>query len=121
MPPEEKMILTKKTMKDKKTKTILIVAGEASGDMHGASLVREMLRIDPFLNFYGIGGNKMQEAGVKLLVNASETAVVGLTEVISKLGIILKIMGMMMSKPITRQTAAELIPFFSPVIFRNHR
>ncbi len=64
----------------------MIVAGEASGDMHGASLVREMLKIDPTLNFYGIGGNRMQDAGVRLLVNAAETAVVGLTEVISKIG-----------------------------------
>ena len=74
MPPEDKMLSTKKSMENKKTKTVMIVAGEASGDMHGASLVREMLRIDPSLNFYGIGGNMMQEAGVKLLVNASETA-----------------------------------------------
>jgi lipid-A-disaccharide synthase len=73
----------------------MIVAGEASGDMHGASLVREMLKIDPALNFYGIGGNKLQEAGVKLLANASTMAVVGLTEVISKLRSILKIMNMM--------------------------
>jgi len=43
----------------------MIVAGEASGDMQGASLVQEMLRINPSLNFYGIGGNKLQQAGVK--------------------------------------------------------
>ena len=86
MPPEEKMLTIKTPMEEKKTKTVMIVAGEASGDMHGASLVREMLKIDPSLTFYGMGGNKMQEAGVKLLVNAAETAVVGLTEVISKLG-----------------------------------
>ena len=86
MPPEEKMLTIKNPMESKKTKTVMIVAGEASGDMHGASLVREMLKIDPSLIFYGMGGNKMQEAGVKLLVNASETAVVGLTEVISKIG-----------------------------------
>jgi lipid-A-disaccharide synthase len=90
MPPEEKMLITKKS-EDKKTKTVMIVAGEASGDMHGASLVREMLRIDPSVNFYGIGGNRMQDAGVKLLVNASETAVVGLTEVISKFGTLFRI------------------------------
>ena len=76
-------------------KTIMIVAGEASGDMHGANLVREMLKIDPSLNFYGIGGNKLREEGVKLLANASDMAVVGLTEVVSKLRNILKIMGMM--------------------------
>lgn len=79
----------------KKNKTIMIIAGEASGDMHGASLVREMLKINPALNFYGIGGNKLREEGVELLANASDMAVVGLTEVVSKLGKILKIMGMM--------------------------
>lgn len=78
-----------------KSKTIMIIAGEASGDMHGASLVHEMLKIDSSLNFYGIGGNKLQEAGVKLLAHASEMAVVGLTEVIPKLGNILRIMNRM--------------------------
>jgi lipid-A-disaccharide synthase len=76
-------------------KTVMIVAGEASGDMHGAHLVREMLKINPALNFYGIGGNKLKEEGVQLLASASDMAVVGLTEVVSKLGKILKIMGMM--------------------------
>jgi len=86
-----------KTIKalNKKNKTIMIVAGEASGDMHGANLVREMLNLDPALNFYGIGGNRLREEGVELLANASDMAVVGLTEVVSKLGSILKIMGMM--------------------------
>lgn len=70
---------------------VMIIAGEASGDMHGASLVGEMLKIKPALNFYGIGGNRMKEAGVELLANAAEIAVVGLTEVISKLGNFLKI------------------------------
>ncbi|GAB6269461.1 MAG: lipid-A-disaccharide synthase [Smithella sp.] len=79
----------------KKNKTIMIVAGEASGDMHGAHLVREILKINPALNFYGIGGNKLKEEGVQLLASASDMAVVGLTEVISKLGKILKIMGIM--------------------------
>jgi lipid-A-disaccharide synthase len=73
----------------------MIVAGEASGDMHGASLVREMLKIDPSLNFYGIGGGKLQDAGVRLLANASEMAVVGLTEVISKLGKFVSVMNLM--------------------------
>ncbi len=78
-----------------KNKTVMIIAGEASGDMHGANLVREMLKINPALNFYGIGGSKLREEGVELLANASDMAVVGLTEVVSKLGDILKIMKMM--------------------------
>jgi len=81
-------------MKDSnhKNKTVLIIAGEASGDMHGANLVREMLNRDPALNFYGIGGKRMQQEGVQLLADASTMAVVGLTEVVFKLKDILKIM-----------------------------
>ena len=95
MPLEEKKTIPLINAVPKKNKTIMIVAGEASGDMHGANLVREMLKIDPALNFYGIGCNKLREEGVKLLANASDMAVVGLTEVVSKLRNILKIMGMM--------------------------
>lgn len=80
---------------NKKSKTIMIVAGEASGDMHGAHLINQMLKRDPTLKFYGIGGNKMKAAGVELLADASEMAVVGLTEVLSKLRQILKIMAAM--------------------------
>ncbi|MCX5849106.1 MAG: lipid-A-disaccharide synthase [Deltaproteobacteria bacterium] len=79
----------------KKNKTIMIIAGEASGDMHGANLVREMLKVNPDLNFYGIGGEKLHKEGVELLANAASMAVIGFTEVVSKLGSILKIMGMM--------------------------
>ena len=35
----------------------MIVAGEASGDLHGGNLIREMQRIDPGLSFYGMGGS----------------------------------------------------------------
>ena len=82
-------------MSPEKSKTVMIVAGEASGDMHGASLVREMQKMDSSLNFYGIGGNRLQEAGVKLMANASEMAVVGLTEVIVKLGKFITVMNLM--------------------------
>ncbi|MRR16107.1 MAG: lipid-A-disaccharide synthase [Deltaproteobacteria bacterium] len=65
---------------------VMIVAGEASGDLHGSFLVREMLAINPSLHFYGIGGSKMKEAGVKFLAPARDIGVVGVTEVFSKLG-----------------------------------
>ncbi len=64
-------------------KRIMIVAGEASGDLHGSNLVKEALRDNPHLSFSGMGGAKMQEAGVTILADSSETAVVGLVEVIS--------------------------------------
>jgi lipid-A-disaccharide synthase len=74
------------------TRKVMIVAGEASGDLHGGNLVREMHRIDPSLSFYGMGGNTMRMEGVELLAAAADMAVVGLTEVVLKLGAILRVM-----------------------------
>ena len=70
----------------------MIVAGEASGDQHGAKLVREMRRTDPDIFFCGIGGKDLADAGVRILVDAAALTVVGLTEVISKLPIIYRSM-----------------------------
>jgi lipid-A-disaccharide synthase len=74
---------------------IMIVAGEASGDLHGSNLVKEIHQIDSSIRFYGIGGKKLKEAGVELIASSSDTAVVGLTEVASKLKFILKVMGLL--------------------------
>lgn len=64
---------------------IVIVAGEASGDLHAASVVHELLRRAPHLTVEGIGGDKMRQAGVLLHAYAPDLAVVGLVEVASKL------------------------------------
>jgi len=66
----------------------LIVAGEASADLHGSNLVRAIKKMDPNVSFWGIGGKKMEEAGVKILVPSSDMAVVGLTEVLSRVPVI---------------------------------
>ena len=68
----------------------MIIAGEASGDQHGKMLVKCMQAMDPCLAFKGIGGSGMQAAGVHVFYPASELAVVGLTEVLSKLKAIFK-------------------------------
>lgn len=73
-------------------KNILIVAGEASGDMHGASLVKELLKIDPGISFFGIGGDMMEDAGVRISYHARDMAIVGIFEVINKLSLIRKAM-----------------------------
>ena len=72
-------------MSEMGTGRILIVAGEASGDLHAASVVQELLRRAPHLTVEGIGGDRMREAGVRLHGYAGELAVVGLTEVVGKL------------------------------------
>jgi lipid-A-disaccharide synthase len=69
-------------------KRVLIVAGEASADLHGSNLVRAIQKLDPHITFSGIGGRKMEDAGVRILASSSDMAVVGLTEVVSRLPVI---------------------------------
>ncbi len=71
-----------------KPRFVLIVAGEASADLHGSNLVREMKRLDPRLTFKGVGGQNMEREGVRILVPSSAMAVVGLTEVLPRLRLI---------------------------------
>lgn len=72
--------------------TVFIVAGEESGDIHGSHLVKEMLKINPQLSFIGHGGNRMNDAGVKIIEHISNLALVGLTEVIKHLPHMRKVM-----------------------------
>ncbi len=72
-------------MSEMGTGRILIVAGEASGDLHAASVVQELLRRAPHLIVEGIGGDRMREAGVRLHAHSSDLAVVGLAEVAVRL------------------------------------
>jgi lipid-A-disaccharide synthase len=67
---------------------VMIVAGEASGDIYGADLVRQSHQMDPGLRYFGIGGVRMREAGVVTLVDSADMAVMGLVEVISHFGVI---------------------------------
>jgi lipid-A-disaccharide synthase len=64
---------------------VMIIAGEASGDLHGARLVRSMCAIEPSLQFSGVGGPELQKAGVDLLFDAARISVVGLFEVLTHL------------------------------------
>ena len=61
----------------------MIIAGEASGDIHAAKLVREVNEKNTDIHFYGIGGQHMAEAGVETLVDSANLAVVGLFEVLA--------------------------------------
>ncbi len=65
-------------------KRIMISAGEASGDMHAANVVNALRRHESQLEFYGMGGAQMQDAGVELLVDCSDIAVMGIVEVLLK-------------------------------------
>lgn len=63
--------------------SVFIVAGEASGDLHGANLARELHTLAPELELRGMGGTSMRAAGVELVVDSSSLAVVGIVEVLA--------------------------------------
>jgi lipid-A-disaccharide synthase len=73
-----------------KSKKILMVAGEVSGDLHGAHLMEAILRIDPEVQFFGVGGEYLGRMGMKLLYHSQSLSVVGITEVLFKIRSILK-------------------------------
>jgi lipid-A-disaccharide synthase len=64
---------------------IMMIAGEASGDLHGAGVVRELKRRNPDCSIYGIGGDKMQAAGMELVYHIREISVMGFLEVLQHL------------------------------------
>src|SRR5512141_454875 len=70
---------------------IALVAGEASGDLLGAELIRALRARAPDIEFYGVGGPRMQAAGCDVLVPSSALAVRGLTEVLRHLPRLLRL------------------------------
>jgi len=67
--------------------SLMIVAGEASGDGHGAKLVAALRALRPGVEweFFGAGGEEMRAAGVETLVDAREVAIMGALEVAAAL------------------------------------
>ena len=88
-------------------KCVMIVAGEASGDYHGARLVRAMQTRDPDLFFCGIGGDGLRNAGARIVVDAHDLSVVGITEVFAKLPNLLR--GMGRAKGLLRSLRPDLL------------
>jgi len=60
--------------------TIMIVATETSGDIHGGNLARQLKAIDPSIRMVGAGGIHMREAGVEILIDPTAHATIGVVE-----------------------------------------
>lgn len=69
-------------------KHILIVSGEPSGDLHASNLVKDLKRLNPNLEFFGIGGNLSKNAGVEINFDISGLALVGVVEVLKNISIV---------------------------------
>jgi lipid-A-disaccharide synthase len=95
-----------------KKKKILMIAGETSGDLHGAHLMEAIQKIDPGIEFFGLGGEALAQGGMRLLYHHRTLSVVGITEVLAKLRTILQVLrGLKRSLPVEKPDLAILIDF----------
>lgn len=85
----------------------MMIAGEASGDMHGAKLAQSINHLDRHAFLFGVGGSAMQSEGVSLIIDSKTLSVVGITEVISKLSTIYRAMATV--KKALRRLKPELL------------
>jgi lipid-A-disaccharide synthase len=91
---------------------LLISAGEASGDLHGARLLAALRRERPDLRAFGMGGERLAEAGLERTVASESLAVVGFSEVVEKLPALRRSLGALAAEARKRRPdAAVLIDF----------
>jgi lipid-A-disaccharide synthase len=90
--------------------SILIIAGENSGEKHGANLVRQFKKIQPSSTFFGIGGKSMAAEGVRLIYSVDHLALVGLFEIVTHIPRLLRLFSLIKKEAIkNRPEAAVLI------------
>jgi lipid-A-disaccharide synthase len=78
--------LVERTNMNARKRRIMIVAGEASGDLHGGDLAREIMARNPGCELFGIAGENMRAAGVRALVRMEDIHGLGLSELASTIG-----------------------------------
>ena len=66
-----------------------IISGEASGDLHGSNLIREIIKKDPAAQIRAWGGDMMREAGATVVKHYKDLAFMGFAEVVANLRTIL--------------------------------
>ena len=88
---------------------ILIVAGEASADLHAARALQELRVLRPGVHAFGVGGPRLREAGLEVLAPAEEISVMGLGEVLPRLPRILGILRSLRRAAEERRPRAALL------------
>ncbi|MCX8056997.1 MAG: lipid-A-disaccharide synthase [Ignavibacteria bacterium] len=72
-------------------KRFLIVAGEVSGDLHGSNLVKALKKLEPEIELFGIGGDRMKDAGVELTYHINSLSFMGFIEVLKHIPYLKKV------------------------------
>jgi lipid-A-disaccharide synthase len=88
---------------------VLIVATEASADLHAARVLEELRQLRPDLHAFGMGGPRLRAAGLEALHRAEEMSIMGLAEVLPRIPAILRIMRDLGASAAARRPAAALL------------
>jgi lipid-A-disaccharide synthase len=85
------------------------VAGEVSGDIHAGNMLRELRQIRPDISAFGVGGERLQSAGLDCLAQTSELAHMGLLEVVRELPRIRRILFQLVAAAESRQPRLAIL------------
>ncbi len=91
------------------TGDLLVVAGEASGDQHGARMLRELKRLRPGLRSFGLGSGQLAAEGVDLVADSREISVVGISEALAILPRAKEIQDLLVAACEKRRPAAAVL------------
>jgi len=103
---------------------LLISAGEASGDLHAARLLAALKRARPDLTAFGMGGERLEAAGLERVVASEELSVVGISEVVEKLPALRRALGRLGAEARRRRPDAAILvdfPDFHVLLARRLR
>src|SRR5258705_12599177 len=108
--PEHQSLLNPKSS----VLSIMIVAGEASGDKHGASLARALAQLHPDVKFqlFGAGGEEMRAAGDETLVDAREVGIIGVLEIARAIGKLYRAYRTLLRPERSRRPAARVLIYW---------
>jgi lipid-A-disaccharide synthase len=96
-------------IKPKEETLVFVSAGEASGDARAAQLVEEALKLNPKLKFFGLGGPLLKAAGAEILVDMTQIAHLGLSDVLRNYFKYRKIFYNMLKEVVRRRPACALL------------
>ena len=82
----------------KKNNLYYIIAGEASGDLHGSHLINALQTINPLISFRGLGGPLMNQSGLKSLADFHRLSVMGFLEIVKDLNFFIKLIDSILFK-----------------------
>jgi lipid-A-disaccharide synthase len=91
---------------------LAVIAGEASGDLHASEVIRELKKLAPGLTLFGIGGDLLEEQGMEVLHHARELGIVGLFNVLGKLGMFRQVFRDLMARIRAERPDAVLLVDF---------